>query len=262
VSLTTTQPALGGHPFEQPRYLLVARQLAATVSNGQLRPGDRLPGERELSRIFDVSRVTVRRALDELRRRSLIEPLGARGWFVTRRIVGEPNVLVSFTEMALARSLRPSSKVLVSRLRRPTREEAHTLAAPPGERLFELERVRSLSGLPVALEHSRLAAWLAPALTTADFTHESLYTLLRRAGVRPTSADYELQAVAADESTAALLEVSGGFPTQTIHATTFDQRGRPVELSVNQVRGDHYRFSARLFAPASPDIWPPGAKDS
>ena len=89
-----TDGALALSKMPQPRYLALAKSLAAEIARGAVVPGDRLPGERELCRSFGVSRVTVRRALAELRDQGMIEPDGPRGWFVLSASLGEPNDLV------------------------------------------------------------------------------------------------------------------------------------------------------------------------
>src|SRR2546422_773252 len=104
----------------QPLYAKVVRGLSAEIAQGAVRPGDRLPGERDLCKHFGVSRVTIRRALGELRDRGLIEPDGTRGWFVTSNAVGEPNALMSFSEMARSRGLTPMSRVVKSEIRAAT----------------------------------------------------------------------------------------------------------------------------------------------
>jgi GntR family transcriptional regulator len=234
---------------EQPRYLVVARALASSIASGQLRAGDRLPGERTICSSFRVSRVTVRRALLELQRQSLVEASAARGWFVTGNLLGEPNMLISFTEMASERSLTPTTRVLEVAARRPTLEESELLMIPAKGRLLDLRRVRGLNGIPIAVERSRLALHLAPQLEGRDFARGSLYEALRAGDTWPTRSDYELEAVLADDEQAKLLSIHPGEALQRVMATTFDQLGRAIELSENYVRGDHYRFRARLFAP-------------
>jgi GntR family transcriptional regulator len=64
-------------------YMRVADHLAARISAGELAPGYRLPGEKELAETYGVAVGTVRQALDELRRRGLVATLPAKGTFVT-----------------------------------------------------------------------------------------------------------------------------------------------------------------------------------
>ncbi len=231
----------------QPLHLTVEKQLAAEIARGALAPGDRLPGERELCRHFRVSRVTIRRALSALRDRGLIDSDSTRGWFVSSAALGEPNALMSFSEMARSRGLAPGSRVLRS-LRRPaTLDEAEELVIAPGAEILDLERVRLLDGVAVALEHSRVSLHGAAGLADADLATGSLYDSLRKAGVMPTRADYLLQAIPADERQAALLEVAAGSPLLMASARAFDGAGRPIELSLSVFRGDRYRFRTTLF---------------
>ena len=231
----------------QPLYLTVVKQLAAEIARGTVAPGDRLPGERELCRHFKVSRVTIRRALRDLRDRGLIEAESTRGWFVTSVALGEPNALMSFSEMARSRGLLPGARVLAANTRPATIDEAEELAIAPGTPMFDLERVRLLDGVAVALERSRLPLHFAPQLPRADLATGSLYEALRQAGVVPARADYLLQAIPAEGRQAAVLEVEAGAPLLMASARTFEESGKPIELSISIFRGDRYRFRTTLL---------------
>jgi GntR family transcriptional regulator len=233
----------------QPRYLGAAKALEEELANGALEVGDRLPSERELCRRLQVSRVTIRRALAELRSRGFIESAGSRGWFVAARSVGETNVLVSFSDMARARGLLPSSRVLESATRPSTLQEADQLSLAPGAPLFQLRRLRFLDEVAVGLEVTRIPVAVAPTLAGTDFSDTSLYDELRAAGVIPTRADYDVQALAANSEQATLLGVRPGTPLLCTQAVTFDQSARPIELSRSLFRGDRYRFCTTLFSP-------------
>ncbi len=232
---------------EQPRYLTVSRALAREIGRGAARSGDRLPSERTLCRQFGVSRVTVRRALADLRQQGLIEAAGPKGWFVAASPLGEPSALMSFSEMAAVRGLTASSRVLGANTRPASLDEAEAFAIAPGAPVFDLERIRLLSGLPVGLEQSRIPLHVAPILAEAHFSHTSLYETLRSSGVEPTRSDYVLQAVPADERQAASLGLEIGAPLLMASATTFDQVDRVIELSRSLFRGDRYRFQATLL---------------
>lgn len=237
---------------DRPRYMAVAKSLAGEIASGRMTSGDRLLGERQLCQRFAVSRETIRRALLALRDRGLVEADSTRGWVVTAAAVGEANALVSFTEMARGRGLVPSSRVVKAAVRPAAVDEAEELRIAPGTALFDLERVRRLDGVAVALEHSRIPLALAPALPKADLANGSLYEALRRAGVVPSSADYVLQAIAAEPRQAKLLRVEPGAPLLMVRARTFDGKGRPMELSRNIFRGDRYQFRTTLYRNEKP----------
>src|SRR5689334_11544670 len=215
----------------RPLFLSVAQTLADRIASGDIARGAQLLGERELCKQFKVSRVTIRRALAELRDRGLIDSDSARGWFVLAPSLGEPNALMSFTEMARSRGLAATSTVLRAETRLASIDEAEELRIAPGSELFDLERIRHLDGVAVAIEHSRLPLRMAPELPRADLAHNSLYDALRTAGIFPAYAEYVLQAIAASPQQAALLELPEGAPLLMASAVTHDRNGRPIEIS-------------------------------
>src|SRR5215510_9876982 len=94
-----------------PLHERVRQQLAGDVIAGVYPRGARLPSERDLCTRLNVSRVTLRRALSSLADDGLLAPSHGRGWYVAAERVGEPaNTLMSFTAMARAQRLTPSSK--------------------------------------------------------------------------------------------------------------------------------------------------------
>jgi GntR family transcriptional regulator len=232
---------------EKPRYSAIADELARQIEAGVLPQGAQLLGERELCKRFDASRVTLRKALVELRDRGLIEADSSRGWFVCTPIVGEPNALVSFSEMAKSRGLAASSVVILAVVRTAAIEEAEDLRIAPGSELFELKRVRRLDGVPVGIEHSRVPLRLAPELPMADFAQTSLYAELDKAGSRPIFSEYSIQAVAASAEESKLLGVPPSTPLLSANAVTHLKDGRPVEISRSLFLGDRYRFQTTLF---------------
>jgi GntR family transcriptional regulator len=232
----------------QLRYVRVRLALAAEITRSRWSPGSLLPPERALAEHFGVSRVTLRRALGELEREGVVKRNGAR-WTVGGSPIGEPpNVLMSFSEMAGSRGLRASAKVLAANHRAATLDESDTLGLAPGAALFELERVRALDDIAILIDRTRLPASLVPGIERTDFSSVSLYALLEsRYELRPTRARFTVDAIAADERTAGLLDLEPGDPLLRCLQHTEDQAGRLFELCEMVYRGDRYRFQATLI---------------
>jgi GntR family transcriptional regulator len=218
---------------------------------GHFEPGSRLPGERLLAQQFGVSRATVRQALTALAEGGLLQPSANRGWFVAGPQYTEgPNTLRSFTETALDRGLRPTAAVLRHTVRSATLEEAEVLRLAPAAEVVDLERTRAMDGVTISVEETRLPLGRLAGLDELDLTDCSLYQLLAdRYGIVATRCDFEVQAEAATERTAAILKVPTGSPVLIGHQTTFDQSDRPFATGKATYRGDAYRFKASLFRP-------------
>ena len=232
-----------------PLYTKVYRVIADQIETGALRPRDRLPAERAICEKLDVSRVTVRRALQELVDNGFIEPAAGRGYQVATAFVGEPpNALLSFSTMGAERGLAVTSRVLMNDVRPASIDEAESLRIAPGGAVFELVRVRCLNGVPIALGRSRISHARVPGIEDIDFTVASLYaTVEERWQIVPTRADYAIEAIAAGEREATLLELDIGSPLLLALETMYDQHGAPTDLAEIRYRGDRYRFETTLM---------------
>ncbi|HEY8458653.1 MAG TPA: GntR family transcriptional regulator [Actinopolymorphaceae bacterium] len=235
-----------------PLHERVRNRLAADILSGVYARGTRLPSERELCTRLGVSRVTLRRALTDLSKDGLVIPSHGRGWYVAAERVGEPaNVLMSFSAMARAQRLTPSSTVLSQQVRPADLDEAQQLGIAPGAQILDLRRLRMLDGLPVALDRSRVPLAIAPTLADQDFANGSLYDALTEAGWPPHRADYDVEALPADPEQARLLDIEPGHPLLVTRQVTYSVEGRVIELGGIIYRGDRYRFRATLLAPSA-----------
>jgi GntR family transcriptional regulator len=223
--------------------------LAARIARGELHAGQQLPTERELSAGFGVSRVTVRRALGLLAVDGLVYAVQGKGTFVAaQRLAEPPNALLSFHDMVANDNVVVGARPLRVDVRSASLSEAELFGIAPGADLFVLERLRSLDGLPVAIDCNVLPAALDPELPGLDWTHESLYTRLAAAGHGPVSADYAVEARPADVPTAGLLATEVGTPLLVAESHAFDSADRLVVSGLISYRGDRYRFRSRLTA--------------
>jgi GntR family transcriptional regulator len=231
-----------------PLYLQVYEAIRDAIHTGRLGVGDRLPTERTFCQQLGVSRATVRRALRQLVDEGALEAAVGRGYFVSGAVLTEPpNALMSFTELAAARGLTPTARVLGEALRPATPEEAHTFAIDVHELVFELERLRFLDDVPVAVDRTRIPQSVAPGLETLDFADASIYAQLSSSGAAPVRADVVVSAASADSTRASQLEIAIGAPLILFTSISQDAGGRAVEIGEITYRADRYQFRATLI---------------
>lgn len=223
--------------------------LSQDLDAGIYAPGAKLPGERELSARVGVSRATLRAALGALEEEGRLQRSAQRGWFVPSKVVGEPpSTLQSFTEMARARGLRPTARVMRQQVRPATLEEAEKLRIAPTSPVIQIDRLRGMDGTPVCFDVVILPESRASALSAADLTDASLYEKLREVcGISIHRSAYSVMAATADPALARLLGTSVGAPVLVGTEVAYTTDGTPVLLGVNKYRGDAYRFEADLF---------------
>ena len=197
-----------------------------------------------------VSRATLRKALAALAADGLIHAVQGRGTYTSPPQLAEPpNTLLSFSRLAADRGLTASARVITAVERPATISESEHFRVAPGSLIFELERLRMLDGLPVALGRSLVSVVHAPTVVGEDWGSASLYEVLATAGCAPTRASYTIEAQAADTYSAKLLAVPAGAPVLFTESTGFSVDGRCVEQSRMVYRGDRYRFQSTLTAP-------------
>jgi GntR family transcriptional regulator len=235
--------------YPEPLWVQTVELIMAEIGRGALRPGVRLPPERELCQQLGISRVTLRKALTHLVDEGVLSPSHGRGWYVsapgdasapTQR--DWPNSLESFSETAARMGLAATSVVLRADAVPATIDEGEVLQVAPGTPLFVLERVRLLGGVPIAVDRDRVPAALVPDHAAIDFTTASLYEALAANGVHPVRAESTVEAVSAGDELAAHLDLETGKPVLVLTQLVVDAAERPVLSSVIQYSGERYRL--------------------
>jgi GntR family transcriptional regulator len=233
--------------YPEPLWIQAVNLINREIADGVLLPGMRLPPERELCLDLKISRVTLRKALNKLVEDGVLTASHGRGWYVSQVAAASqakewPNSLESFTETAARMGLAATSAVIRAETATATLDEAEGLLIAPGTPLFHLERVRFLGSVPIALDTTQVPLYLAPGLTSIDFTSASLYRTLADSGVEPLRADATIEAKEADERTAQLLELEVGKPLLVMHQLAIDALERPLFTSTIRYAGDRYRL--------------------
>lgn len=246
---TTTAESPIRADYPEPLWIQAVNLLKADIDSGRLSTGSRLPPERDLCQQLGISRVTLRKALLQLVDEGVLSPSHGRGWYVAsaQRAKEWPNSLESFSETAARMGLNASSVVLRAEHGSASLDEGEALAVAPGTPVFRLDRIRMLDRVPIALDSSVVPTSVLPDLADVDFTAESLYEQLDRAGNGPDRADSTIEARGADLESAERLGIEPGTPLLVMHQVAHTTDGRAVSISTIQYVGDRYRLRT-LFA--------------
>ena len=230
-----------------PLYLQLARRLAREVREGRYQADQALPSERSLSEQLDVSRVTARKAIDQLVEQGLVVRRRGSGNYIAPRIEQPLSNLSSFSEQLQQRGYMASSRWL----RRDTvvadADQQLALGLSPGASVARLERLRLADDIVMAYEMSVLPAAVLPH---PEQVENSLYACLSKSGHLPVRALQHIRAMNADAVLAERLDVPQGRAVLFITRVGYLESGAPVELTHSYCRSDHYDFVAELRRPA------------
>ena len=229
-----------------PLYLRLKKSIEEAVENGLIGPGDALPSERDIAQKADVSRVTVRKAVQDLVRGGVLVQRHGSGTFVAprmARVEQSLSRLTSFTEDMARRGMSARSLWLDRGLYAPSPDEMMVLGLSAKELVARVARLRMANDTPLAIERASLSANVLPDPETVS---SSLYTALEETGHRPVRAVQRISAANLGEADAALLKVPAGCASLNIERISYLSSGRVIEFTRSIYRGDAYDFVAEL----------------
>lgn len=229
------------------RYVHILNYYTNIIDSGKMQEGDQMPTEKEICELFNVSRITVRKALDALCQNGYIYKLQGKGSFISHKETGmQLNHLYGFSDEMRKLGREPSSRLISSELATPSDKAAKALMLAPGQKVYVFERLRCADSVPMALETVHIPYHRFPGIADQDFT-KSLYKLLsEQYGCERSRAEQGIRADQAGRHAAGVLEIRAGAPVLHITRTTFDNNGVPFEYVESVYRGDKYVFNVSL----------------
>ena len=226
-----------------PLYQQLQRALRRAIEARLIAPDDALPPERDIAEDFQISRITVRKAIDGLVGEGLLMRRQGAGTFVCARVEKNFSKLTSFSEDMRARGRTPRTVWLRKSEGSVTPEEALTLRSSPGTPVYRFHRIRYADDAPMAIEYATVLAACLPSL---DAVESSLYEALERAGNRPVRALQRLRAVLFTAEQAKLLQIHERDAGLLVERVGFIKDGRAMEFTQSYYRVYIYDFVAEL----------------
>jgi GntR family transcriptional regulator len=232
-----------------PFYIQLMDILRENINQGTWQPGDQLPGEHTLCEAYEVSRTVVRQALRELELEDLIYRRKGKGSYVSEPKIsgGLAQKLTGFYQDMEERGHHPISQVLRQTVVPASTNIAQQLEINPGTPVVELQRLRFVQDEPIVLVTSYLPHVLCPGLEDIDFRERSLYEYLETTHhLIIASGRRYIEAVAADEREAEVLQVEIGAPLIFLDSVSYLEDKTPMECYHALHRGDRSRFEVAL----------------
>jgi GntR family transcriptional regulator len=239
-----------------PLYAQVKEALQRDIE-AKMKPGDALPIEPELEKHFGVSRITVRRALDELEAEGLIVRIQGRGTFVREpQIIQELTQLHSWTLSMRQMGYEPQTINCQIDIVEPTRDLSSRLHLGLGQHVVRIQRLRYASGEPMCLMTNYLPEGLLPDLTEQGLIDDSLHVTLLEHHLIPVRAADKVEARAATSWEAEQLQVPVGSPLLQVTRVSYDAAGLALSVAVVSSRADRYSYTVEIAPGVSQEPLP------
>lgn len=226
-----------------PIYQQIRDLLLQDINNGKLRPHTKVPSENDLARLYDVSRMTINKVMNELAREGLLYRRQGKGTFVSQKKIEYGFFRVtSFKEDMKQRGLEPKTVVLEKKIVVAPQEVIRKLEVKPSDKVIFVKRLRYANDEPIMLESRFLNYKYRKKILFEALETESIHNLLIQKYDLPlTKAIQYLEAVKINFEESKYFNVQPGDPGFLLSRITYTA-SRPITWVKYIYRGDRYRF--------------------
>ncbi|MDR7268147.1 GntR family transcriptional regulator [Pelomonas saccharophila] len=231
-----------------PLYTQIKEILRARILDGSYQPHQQMPSESEMMASFDVSRITVRQALNDLQNEGLIFRIHGKGSFVSKpKAFQDLGRLQGFGEAMRQMGYETFARVLSIKTVLPPPQVAEKLHLPKRAKVTELHRLRFLNREPISLDVTYVPAAIGQRLAKEDLAARDVFAILENDyGLALGHAELQIGSTLADETLAGQLRVEEGSPVLFIERTTHTADGVPIDYEHLYYRGDAFQYKVRV----------------
>lgn len=232
----------------RPLYFIIKEDIKDKIFSGQYEPGDMMPTESTLCDEYKSSRVTIRRAIDELIQENILE----RGFGMTARIKSMPvprslNRLGGLHEELTESGIMCFSYILNNEIITADKNLSARLNIEQGDEIYKIDRLRYANSNPLCYQIIYIPARHCPDLDTNKLTKGSLYEMIEKDyKLKISYATQKIHACMANYKIAALLELSDITCMLKVNRTTYLDTNECIEYSENYYVSDRYELSMTL----------------
>jgi GntR family transcriptional regulator len=228
-----------------PKYKQIAAYIQKQINTGEWAAHDPIPSERELEIKFNVSRTTIRQAIEYLLHNGQVYREHGKGTFVARQKEQHSlDHLTSFTNDMRSRGSKAGQKILTFEYRVPDQEATQALKIQvPGKKVLFIERLRFADGEPISIHRAFLNISDESEVDVKQLeSYGSLYLLLEQEhGIVPIDADETIEATVSTKEESHLLNILDKSPLLLIKRIAYSQTRDPIEYAKMLYRADRYK---------------------
>lgn len=231
-----------------PPYYQLAQILEQKILSGELRLGEPLPSETELGKTYKLSRMTVRKCLNLLAEKGLVDAQQGRGTFISRPALDRAGFIVDeFHKEMSRRSLVPDAKLIAVNVSKPTSEIAEKLAVKQEDRVLSFSRLLLADNTPIAVERKYLRFNKGRPILENELQYRAFSEIiLAHTEVLPVQSRMLMRAEAADETNARYLQVPVGSPLLCLEQFLYTKVGEPVGWGLFYYCGDRFTLVSEV----------------
>lgn len=228
---------------EKPIYIQIHNKIRKMIEEGKWQVGERIPSERDLAKTFEVSRMTLRQAVQTLVDEGILERRVGSGTYVSSQKVQEKMTgIQSFTETILSQGKTPTSKTVSYHVKPASVSEAEHLNLQNETVVLRMERVRFADDVPICFEVATIPYHLVESLGKKEITSSLYRTLEEKKDIHVGKAEQTISAMLASERTAEHLNIKRGEAILRLKQITYSKDNRPFEYVRTQYVADRFEF--------------------
>lgn len=228
-----------------PKYHKISKLLLENITTGTWRLGDEIPSEQELCAKYEVSRGTVRRAIDSLVSQGLLVKVQGKSTYVSKPKI--PIFSKGFRSDIRRTGQSANTRIFHFEIRSCEESVGRLLRLPKGSSVYELRRVIDAEGDPIILEMAYIPCRYGDRLNVNDLVHTSLLDLIPQScGIILKKAIESYEPASLSDEEATLLNVNPGAIAILDQAITYDIADTPIFLSKALIRGDRARVATEI----------------
>lgn len=225
-------------------YSIIKAKIIELIKAGTYKPDEKLPTEAEFCAMFDVSRTTIRIALQQLELEGRIYRQQGKGTFVAKSKIKQSLTTASkgFAEQMVEQGLEPVTKVISLEVIPATSSYIDLLNLQKNDPIIKLVRLRYASHEPIQYVESYIPWKVAPGLTKQEGQGSLFQILEQKYHIQVGKTVEAVEPILADDQISLHLEIPVGAPCLTVETTTFSTAQSPIEYSHAVFRGDRSKF--------------------